>query len=140
MLRLAAAPDRQRRSGPFPISERASYASPATCGIGLSSATVRQYGLQRCEACREIHALVDVLLQKLLHARPECDGVIDSRITAALVGSDRNEVAVLLIGGKYLTELTRDLHLRWSADLVHRPADGRLDVYCRIMAAFRNAA
>jgi hypothetical protein len=50
--------------------------------------TVRQDGLERCEAGREIDTLAHVLLQKSLHSRPECDGVIDSRIATALVGTN----------------------------------------------------
>ena len=106
----------------------------------FSSTTVRQYALQRCEACREIHALVDILLQKLLHAGPECDGVIDSRITAALIGPNRDQVTVLLIGGKRLAELPRNLHLRRRRDLVHCTADGRFNINGRVVAAFRDAA
>jgi len=86
------------------------------------------------------HTLVDVLLQEFLHPRPECDGVIDSRIAAALIRTDRDQVTVLLICRKRLAELPRNLHLRRRRDLVHRTADGGLDVDGRIVPTFRNAA
>ena len=55
--------------------------------------------------------LVYVLCQELLHARPKRDGRIHARIRSALVGTDRDEVAVVLVSRKCLPELSGQLEL-----------------------------
>src|SRR5579872_4680002 len=109
-------------------------------GVLLGSITLRQYKSQGCEAGREIHTFVHVLLQKLLHARPECDGVIDPRIAAALIGADGNEIAVVLIRGERLAELPGGLDLLRSDDFMHRAAHRGFHVDSRVVTAFRDAA
>ena len=59
----------------------------------------------------KLDALVHVLLEKLLHARPQCDRRIHARIAAALIRADGDEVAMVLVGRERLAEAPRQLEL-----------------------------
>src|SRR3954467_15023289 len=115
------------------------YRSGRTGGFRFSAATIRQDGAEGCEALPEIGALTDILLQKFLHPGKECDGVINSRVAAALVRTHGNQVAILLISGQRLPELPSYLHLCGRRDLVHHTADGGFDVDGRVLTAFGDA-
>src|SRR5690606_6311821 len=115
---------------------RAAYRSsfPDSCGIAAHER------LQGREAIGEGDGLTRVLLKKLLHRRPEADRLVDARIAALLVRTDRNQVAVLLIHGVDLAEAANELSMLKSGDGEREPADRGLDVDRGIVAPLRERA
>src|SRR6185437_12322381 len=113
-------------------------AGPCRSAQSSSCCLLAENFIERRETRGEIDLLAHVLLQEPLHARPERERLIHARVAAPLVCAYRDEVAMLLVCREYLAELPRRGQVAARGDLVHRTADGGLDVDGRIMAALGN--
>src|SRR6185503_16652543 len=124
--------------GPSPADARCrrTGSARASCAWRESRGTADDCA-QFDQATLVVHALRQILLQEVLHVRPQGDRRVDAWIAALVVRADRDQIAILLIRAERLLEAPRQRELLLLDDVVHHSTDRGFDVDRRIVAGLR---